>query len=150
LVFLGLLDVLKDFYGQVDVPPAVASELLNGYGAVPIVSVSQIPFIQIRSPKDVSRVRQLMLRLDEGESEAIALALESQDPLLLMDESHGRSIASQFNIDFTGTLGILLRAKIAGKLAAVAPLVDHLQKGLGFYISARIRTHVLGLAGELL
>ena len=149
LAFLGLLDLLKNLYGQVDVPPAVANELLNGHGAVPKVDVLQISFMRIRTPQNISRVKHLLTILDAGESEAIALALESNDALLLIDELRGRSVAQQLSMDFTGTLGILLRAKSAGLIAAVGPLIDQLQRGLGFYISTRVKNHVLGLAGEI-
>ena len=48
----------------------------------------------------------------------------------------------------TGTLGILLDAKRAGLIDAVAPLLDALQQ-LRFRLSSSTRADVLKLAGEI-
>jgi predicted nucleic acid-binding protein len=47
-----------------------------------------------------------------------------------------------------GILGILLRAKSAGHLAAVRPILDALQRNAGFWLSEPLRRQVLGAAGE--
>lgn len=48
--------------------------------------------------------------LDEGESDAITLALELHADLLLMDEREGVLAARRSGIEVAGTLGILARA----------------------------------------
>ncbi|WP_438022276.1 DUF3368 domain-containing protein [Sorangium sp. So ce233] len=50
-------------------------------------------------------------------------------------------------LTFTGTLGVLLRAKQRGLLERVRPCLDQLQ-ALGFRIAPALRGSVLGLAGE--
>ncbi|MGV8039344.1 MAG: DUF3368 domain-containing protein [Thermoanaerobaculaceae bacterium] len=47
----------------------------------------------------------------------------------------------------TGTLGILLKCKQNGLVAAVRPLIDELDR-LGFRLATHTRRSVLKLAGE--
>ena len=44
--------------------------------------------------------------LDDGESEAIALAIEKQLPLVI-DEKKGRKIAKNLSLDILGLLGVV-------------------------------------------
>ena len=48
---------------------------------------------------------------------------------------------------FTGTLGVLMKAKQAGLIAAIGPYLDQLDKA-GFYLSAIVSREILTLAGE--
>ena len=50
-------------------------------------------------------------------------------------------------VRLTGTLGILLKAKHAGKLAALRPVMEQLEK-LGFRFHRDTRNAILKLAGE--
>ena len=56
-----------------------------------------------------------------GEAEAIALATDLNADIVLIDEQEGRQLASRTGLAVTGVLGILLRAKRAGEIAAVKP-----------------------------
>jgi len=67
--------------------------------------------------------------------------------VLILDERLARSRAQALKLTFTGTLGILLRAKAEGRLAQIEPVLAHLDR-LGFRLSAKTRTAVLKLAGE--
>ncbi len=52
--------------------------------------------------------------LDIGEASAIALAVENQADLVLIDERRGRLVATRLNLRYTGILGILVEAKSQG------------------------------------
>jgi predicted nucleic acid-binding protein len=145
LAHLALLDLLRQVYGQVLVPPAVEGELLAG---LPAVDVTQLPFVKVQAPQDRSKVQAFLRQLQAGESEALALALELTDPLILLDEAKARKFAQQLGVAMTGTLGILLQAKSTGLVPAIRPLIDSLQNDLGFFISAQLRAAVLQQAGE--
>ena len=69
--------------------------------------------------RDAALVRHLKLLLDVGEAEAIALAIEIQADLLLLDERRGRVVAKELGLAVTGLLGVLLVAKQQGHLVAV-------------------------------
>ncbi len=71
-------------------------------------------------------MKALQEKLDRGEAEAIALALEIAAGLLLMDERRGRNEAKRFGIRFVGTLGVLIEAKARGLFPEVRPVVDEL------------------------
>lgn len=63
-----------------------------------------------REPLTFDRL-QYQVRLDAGESEAFALALDLNAELLLIDERRGRAEASRLGLRITGLLGILVEAK---------------------------------------
>jgi predicted nucleic acid-binding protein len=67
--------------------------------------------------------------------------------IALIDDGLARRMAARLGIAFTGTLGVLLRAKAAGHAAAIAPIVDRLES-LGFRLAAMTRAASLELAGE--
>jgi len=88
-------------------------------------------------------VHALRQELDGGEAEAIALAVEISDSLLLMDERLGRDTARHFGIRYTGVVGVLIEAKHKGYVQAIQPLLDALRDLAGFHISAALYRRVL-------
>jgi len=91
-----------------------------------------------------------MLRkeLDEGEAEAIALAVVNNADLLLLDERIGRKMASRLGIQFIGVLGIIIHAKQNGHFDKVKPLLDELILKAGFWMTPSLYNYVLTKAGE--
>lgn len=49
--------------------------------------------------------------LDSGEASAIALSLEIENSLLLIDDLKARKIANRLHLNYSGTFGLILRAK---------------------------------------
>ncbi len=145
---LGLLDLLRVIYGQLLVPPAVAQELLHPPRRLPVVDASQLPFVRIQTPQDQNRVQQFRHTLDLDEWEALALALEVQAKVVLIDEAAGRAMATKLGLQPVGVLGILLESKRRGLIHAIRPLIERLENEIRFFISSRIRARVLRLAGE--
>lgn len=148
LAHLSRLDLLRDVFGEVLIPPAVVLELQNPHARVDVEKVLSLPFVRVQSPRDLSRVREFRAVLDAGESEALALALESPGSIVLVDDAEARATAEQMGLEVVGALGILLRGKRGGLVQAVGPLMDRLQKELRFFISASVRQDVLRRAGE--
>jgi len=92
-------------------------------------------------------VKALRRELDAGEAEAIALAIEVNAELLLMDDKIGRRIAQFLNVPCIGTVGVLLEAKAKGLVPAIKPILDAL-RNLGFYLSDELYKRILEDAGE--
>ena len=148
MAHLGLLPLLSEIYGGVVIPQAVFSELLRKgkwFDSVPVAALSKF---EVRFPTDEIRITHEFLQLDVGEREAIQLALELNADALLIDEAAGRSVAKQYGLLTTGTLGVLSQAKQRGFVSAVKPLLDRLLRELNFFISPTLRDTVLKDLGE--
>ena len=115
---IGELHLLQKLFGQVVVTQTVAAEFGRGLPDC----------ISIQNPAD--RKTQLVLEaaLDKGEASSIALALEKEDCLLIIDESRGRKLAKRLGLTITGTLGVLAEAKQSGYIAALKPLLDKIRQ----------------------
>lgn len=144
---VGLLDLLPLLHGEVMIPEAVDRELAEGRArgvSVPDpVAYPWIVVVAVREPALLS----LATGLGPGEREALALSVQTADSLLLIDDALARRHARLLDLSFSGKLGVLLRAKTAGHLPAVAPVLDQLD-ALRFRLDLRTRATVLRLAGE--
>lgn len=151
LALLGLLNSLREQFGKVIMPEAVACELLalvDTHASGLIQEALRFGWLETMTLTGEERAFANTLRLDLGESEAIALAKMRSAELLCIDEAAGRAVAMDLNLKVRGVLGILLDEKAAGRIARIEPLLDKLQREHGFFISAGLRSRVLGLAGE--
>ncbi len=82
-----------------------------------------------------------------GEREVLALAVELDAPLVILDDALARRFARRLQIPLTGTLGLLLKAKQQGQIQRVGPYLDHLE-ALRFRLDASTRVDILALANE--
>lgn len=144
---LGLLTVLPALAGRVTIPVAVEEEIDAGRRlGVNLPDLRSLDWLTIGRPES-KRVLPLITDLGAGEAQVLMMALESSDPLVILDDGLARRLAESLEIPFTGTLGLLLDAKAAGLIDAVAPLLDRLQ-ALRFRLAPRTRETVLRRAGE--
>ena len=89
----------------------------------------------------------LELEVDKGEASAIALAIESGSALLIIDDLKARKVVTKLNLNYTGTLGILLKAKEPGLIKAIKPLLERIQK-TNFRFSVNVFNDILRIANE--
>lgn len=145
------LHLLPQLYNQVIIPGAVYRELIDIDPPVPgSVEVQAATWIEIRKAVNRNAVERLQqeVRLDLGESEAIALALELSADLLLIDERRGRAEANRLGLRITGILGILVEAKHQNLILAVKPLMDALIATSEFRISSALYNQILNMVDE--
>lgn len=132
LIHLGRisrLEVLRRLYARVVVPPAVWLEVTTTRPEAPgAMDVREAVWIERVAPANV-RHHALTAKasLGEGEREALSLATETKNSLLLIDERPARLLASQLGIPHIGTLGVLKEAKTAGVIDVVRPDVERLR-----------------------
>lgn len=121
-------------------PPVVADEI------TPSLKV-RLSWITVRPLAAHIEPRVLRATLDLGERDAISLAIEQSARLIILDDLAARKMAEGVGLPVVGTLGILVRAKQRGLLAAVQPNLDTLV-AVGFYIGPDLRRRILSDAGE--
>jgi predicted nucleic acid-binding protein len=151
LAAIRCLDLLRDQFGWLEIPRAVASELKTGTNFRGVSEINQAlksGWIIEVEVVDQALVQALALDLDRGEAEAIALALQRHSERILIDEADGRSRARAMGLKPIGALGVLLRAKKEGRIESVGQAMLALREEIGFYISSDLFAAILKSAGE--
>lgn len=147
---IGKLSLLHDSHGDIVVPEAVWQEVVvEGKGRPGEETIGAADWVKVQEVKNRELVRSLIQQLDAGESEAIALAVESQADLLLMDEKLGREVAQHFGLRFIGVVGMLAEAKKQGDIKEIKPILDDLRYKAGFRVSDDLYNRVLKDTGEM-
>lgn len=146
LLKLSKLELLKELYKEISIPFAVFQEIEAGRNKAFYQDLSTITWIKIREIKD-KKALKYFLELDTGEAEAIVLANEIGADLIILDEKLGRFHAKHADLQVTGTIGILLKAKSMGLIPAIKPLLQELiDKDV--WISGTLMNEILQKANE--
>ncbi len=146
---LGLLHVLPRLIGHIIVPPAVVDELAAGRSlGVNLPDVAGLEWVEVRPPLSAPAL-PLVTDLGAGETQVLALALEYPGTPVILDDGLARRTARRLGLPLTGTLGLVVDAKHAGLVPAVAPLLDQLQ-ALRFRLASATRADVLGHSGKII
>lgn len=149
LAAIGACDLLRQRYSTINIPPAVAYEIVvRGHGQPGAAEVPAAPWIVVHPVGSTAAVVQANPLLNPGEAEAIALAVAMPADLLLIDERQGRHTAAALGVPITGVLGILLDAKQRGLIPALRPMLDALRQQAGFWIRDDLYHQVVQMSGE--
>lgn len=142
---VGALGLLHTLFGEVVVPRAVWTEVVEQRTAAPgLDALKSADWLRV-----VDRVWPgLDLGLDAGETAAILLAESLQADLLLIDERLGRRVAESRGLTVRGTLGVLVQARRTGALPALRPVLERLVAD-GFRISPALIREALTAVGEM-
>jgi predicted nucleic acid-binding protein len=147
LLKLGKLDLLQKLYKQIYIPTAVYNEIEAGKGKNYYDNLSKIEWINIVEILDKKAVKYF-LDLDLGEAEAIVLASEKEADLIILDEKLGRYYAKNAELKITGTIGVLIKAKKAGFIKTLEPILDELTTK-NVWISEKLKHEVLIKVNEI-
>ncbi|HEY9744346.1 MAG TPA: DUF3368 domain-containing protein [Coleofasciculaceae cyanobacterium] len=146
---INRLDVLQAIFGQILIPQAVYDETtgLGFPGSQAVLQAIASGWLQVRPVSTMASA--IPPELDDGEREAIALALETGEQRILLDEREARQIAQSLGLQVIGTLGILLLAKNQQIIPQVQPLLDAMIDSAQYWVSAALYQQVLRQAGEV-
>lgn len=152
LAAIGRLTLLRELYQRITVPPAVWKEAVDEgkgkAGTAEIEAARQLGWIEVAAPSNAPLVSLLKRDLDEGESEAIALAVERRADLILLDESDARQVAERYGLPKTGVVGVLIRAKQEGHVASLKEELEKLQSRGRFWIAKKLYEDALLAVSE--
>lgn len=138
LLLIGQIDLLKQLYARILIPPAVLAELKHDLAPKPVQNWARDKpsWLQVLSPKN----NLLLAELDLGECEAIALATEVGADVLLIDEQAGRQAALGRGLKVAGTLSVLDEADQAG-LIVFDDVIGQLRKAT-FRVSESVLSEI--------
>lgn len=125
-------------------PEEVAAELDAGIQAgYPVARPAWLRTLALSAPLNPVALSTV----DSGEAAVIQLALEQGIPRVCMDDLKGRRVAQAAGLSVIGSLGLLVRAKRAGILPALRPVVEKAMRE-GVWYDAKLVARVLQGVGE--
>lgn len=137
LTKIGALDLLHQLYKTV----TITNDILMEYG-------EQLPdWIEVQQTNDPYRQQLLEMQIDKGEASAIALALEGEDNILILDDWKARKWAERLGLSVTGTLGVIIKARNTGLIASIKPYLYKI-RDTNFRISEELEQIALKEANE--
>ena len=134
---IGELIILNKLFGIVTTTLEVAEEF-----GQPLPS-----WVKIQAPSDKNYQTIIEASVDKGEASAIALAIELDECLLIIDDLKRRKFANQLGLAIIGTIGVIVDAKLAGIIPSVKPILEKI-KATNFRITEQLELLILKQAGE--
>jgi predicted nucleic acid-binding protein len=134
---IGSLRIIFELFGEV----TTTREVQNEFG-------KQLPeWVRIETVKDINQQSILEAEIDKGEASAIALAIERTNSLLILDDLKARKLATKLKLQFTGTLGVFLKAKQIGIIPSIRSIIEKIQQ-TDFRFSEKVFQEILKTANE--
>jgi len=118
LTNIGQINILREMYGSIIITPEVMEE----YG-VPLPE-----WISVREVTDKEKITVFSKLFGLGESSAMALAMETKNALLIIDDKRARQFACGLELKITGTLGLLIMAYKKGIIQDIDSIVTSLRE----------------------
>ena len=149
LAIIDKLDLLPQLFDTMVIPEAVFNEIvIIGKGLPGSDIIENAKWVEVKTCNNRIFINSLLDYVQIGEAEALTLALELQADTIIVDEAAARNLAEQFGLNFTGLLGILIKAKEHGLIPSVKPLMDALRTKARFFIHQSLYNQVLAIAKE--
>ena len=134
---IGQLELLRLLYKKI----LTTTEIAHEFGE------SLPDWVEVVSVSDKSKQKLLEMQVNKGEASAIALALESDDSILIIDNFKARKLAHSLKLSHTGTIGVIIAAKQKGIISSIKPILEKI-KETNFYASADLELQALIQAKE--
>ncbi len=149
LAVLGRFGLLRTIYDRVLIPVAVWEEVAVQGGVRSEAALLRQAHAEgwVRVEQAVGIISPAMKKLDDGEREAILLA-KSKGALLIIDEARGRAVAEELGVTCTGTIGVLVEAKLRGLIPSLRPELERLRAQSNFRFSELLFRVALSKAHE--
>lgn len=151
LAIIGRLELLRERYGTVLIPPAVHRELAalsHALGKSRIKAALHDGWLRIAPLDTGTPAPVLPHELDPGETEAITLSIQVAAEKVILDDALGRAAAKHLGLKFSGLLGELVFAKLAGRIPTVRDEINLLRRDARFFVSAEVEAVILAQSGE--
>ncbi|MDQ6788665.1 MAG: DUF3368 domain-containing protein [Acidobacteriota bacterium] len=126
------LPLLQEVFGEVFITEEVEKEC----------EIDLPEWIKVKTVQNKIQQNALNLILDAGEAISIALCVEINKPLLIIDEKKGRRIALELGLEITGTLGVIVKAREKGLIDSIEIVLEKLESA-NFHISQSLRAGLL-------
>lgn len=111
------LDILRANYRRILITPEIAEEFNQ-----------DIPdWIEVVETKDKQLQRLLEDSLDLGESTALTLSFETENSTVILDDLKARKIAVKLGLKVTGTIGVVIKAKLNGTIPSAKTILIKFQ-----------------------
>ncbi|MFN2457654.1 MAG: DUF3368 domain-containing protein [Chitinophagaceae bacterium] len=137
LTNIGELELLHKTYRNITTTIEVSTEFGQSLPA----------WVEIKAPSNKQLQQVLALQLDKGEASAIALAIEYPDSIIILDDYKARKVAEKLRLNITGTIGVIIKAKLRGVIKSVKPYLNKISK-TDFRLTPEIEQEALRQAGE--
>jgi predicted nucleic acid-binding protein len=143
----GFLDLLRVFNHPLVIPGPVAAEILQkGPDDIAAKALQRTGlFTSVPAPEIDPSVG--LWNLGRGETAVLSWAIAHPASLAVVDDLQARRCAEWLQIPTSGTVGIVLRAKLSGLVAAARPVLQRLISE-GMHLSDRTMNAALLRVGE--
>ena len=137
LTNIGEIDLLQKVYGNI----TTTIEVVTEYGDI-------LPdWVEIKKASDSYRQQLLEMQVDKGEASALALALEIPGSTIILDDYRARKVAQKLRLNYTGTIGVIIKAKNKEIIPSIKPLLAKI-KQTDFRLTEELEQQALKEAGE--
>jgi len=134
---IGELNLLRLLYKKI----VTTTEIAQEYGE------SLPDWVEVVVVSDKAKQELLEMQVDKGEASAITLALESENPFLIIDDYKARKLANNLKLNHTGTIGVIIAAKQKGIIKSIKPILGKIKETI-FRISIDLEFQALLLSNE--
>ena len=146
---IGQLELFQKLYSKIYIAKAVYREvIIDGFEKVNQDDfISKYNWIKIVDIKNIEARKIFAASLHSGEVETMILAMEQFADLCILDDLLARKYAKRFDLNVTGTLGVLVAAKKKRLIKDVKSIINQLMD-VGMFIGNDLYDIILSIADE--